>query len=66
LEIRYARQVLLRSSDLFRLFETTGWNRAYQLSEAELFAAAGKAGFYQRNGFCRRPEDAPGMEIKRC
>ena len=137
MEIRYVRQGLPCRTDFFRLFETTGWNRAYQLSEAELFsaiehswfvvsafhedrlvgfgrmisdgivhalildmivhpdyqdrgigrqlleivrdyadehdirdlqlfAAAGKAGFYQRYGFSRRPVEAPGMEIKRC
>lgn len=30
-----------------------------------LFAAAGRAGFYVKNGFNIRPEDAPGMQMKK-
>ncbi len=30
-----------------------------------LFAAPGRAGFYVKNGFDIRPEDAPGMQMKR-
>ena len=137
METRYVRQVLPSRTNFFRLFETTGWNRAYQLSEAalfsgiqhswffvsafhedrlvgfgrmisdgvmharildmivhpdyqgmgigrqfldvlrtyadehdirdlQLFAATGKADFYQRYGFSRRSKEVPGMEIKRC
>lgn len=29
-----------------------------------LFAAPGRAGFYEKNGFDVRPEDAPGMQMK--
>jgi GNAT superfamily N-acetyltransferase len=35
------------------------------IRDIQLFSARGKAGFYEKNGFSRRPEDAPGMEIKR-
>jgi GNAT superfamily N-acetyltransferase len=30
-----------------------------------LFAAQGRAGFYIKNGFDIRPEDAPGMQMKK-
>jgi GNAT superfamily N-acetyltransferase len=30
-----------------------------------LFAAQGRAGFYLKNGFDIRPEDAPGMQLKK-
>jgi GNAT superfamily N-acetyltransferase len=30
-----------------------------------LFAALGRAGFYLKNSFEIRPEDAPGMQMKR-
>jgi GNAT superfamily N-acetyltransferase len=29
----------------------------------KLFAADGRAGFYERNGFVRRPDTSPGMEL---
>ncbi|MBN1314630.1 MAG: GNAT family N-acetyltransferase [Anaerolineales bacterium] len=29
--------------------------------DIQLFCARGKAGFYERHGFIRRPQDAPGM-----
>ncbi|NTW40576.1 MAG: GNAT family N-acetyltransferase [Cellulomonadaceae bacterium] len=29
--------------------------------DIQLFAAQGRAGFYERHGFVRRPQDAPGM-----
>ena len=31
--------------------------------DVQLFAARGRAAFYQRNGFVRRPEEGPGMEL---
>lgn len=31
--------------------------------DVQLFAARGRAGFYERNGFVRRPADGPGMEL---
>lgn len=31
--------------------------------DVQLFAARGRAPFYERNGFARRPEDAPGMQF---
>jgi GNAT superfamily N-acetyltransferase len=122
-----------RKAEFYRLFETTGWNKKYQLSPEELlqavenswyavsayngdtlvgfcrvmcdgvvhalildlivapsdqgqgigsqilrmvtdkctscgirdiqlFSARGKAAFYEKNGYVRRPQDAPGME----
>jgi GNAT superfamily N-acetyltransferase len=35
------------------------------IQRAWLFAAPGRAGFYVKNGFDIRPEDAPGMQMKR-
>lgn len=35
-----------------------------KIRDIQLFSAKGKAGFYEKYGFKRRPEDAPGMEIK--
>ena len=32
------------------------------IRDIQLFAANGKASFYERHGFHRRPEEAPGME----
>lgn len=32
------------------------------VGDVQLFAARGRAAFYERNGFVRRPDDAPGME----
>ena len=34
------------------------------IRDIQLFSAKGRAGFYEKNGFSRRPEDAPGMQIK--
>ncbi|MDF2990608.1 MAG: histone acetyltransferase [Microbacterium sp.] len=31
--------------------------------DVQLFAARGRAPFYERNGFVRRSEDAPGMQL---
>lgn len=33
------------------------------VDDIQLFAARGRAEFYERNGFSRRPSDAPGMDI---
>jgi GNAT superfamily N-acetyltransferase len=38
--------------------------RAARLRDIQLFAARGKAAFYQRLGFADRPADAPGMDLK--
>ena len=35
--------------------------RGRGVDDIQLFAAAGRAPFYERNGFVRRPDDAPGM-----
>jgi len=35
------------------------------IRDIQLFSARGKAGFYEKNGFSRRPDDAPGMQIRR-
>ena len=32
------------------------------ICDVQLFSARGTAGFYERNGFTRRPPDSPGME----
>ncbi len=31
--------------------------------DVQLFAARGRAGFYERNGFVRRPPEGPGMDL---
>lgn len=31
--------------------------------DVQLFAARGRAGFYERNGFVPRPADGPGMDL---
>ncbi len=38
--------------------------RAHRIRDIQLFAARGKAGFYEKHGFGLRPADAPGMQIK--
>lgn len=35
------------------------------IKDIQLFAARGKAGFYENCGFSQRPGDAPGMELKK-
>ena len=35
------------------------------LRDIQLFSAKGKAAFYQARGFVARPEDAPGMKLKK-
>jgi ribosomal protein S18 acetylase RimI-like enzyme len=37
---------------------------AEKIRDIQLFSAKGKSGFYEKYGFTRRPENAPGMEIK--
>ena len=32
------------------------------VTDIQLFCAAGKSGFYLKNGFIRRPDNAPGMQ----
>jgi GNAT superfamily N-acetyltransferase len=34
------------------------------IRDIQLFCAKGKAGFYEKHGFVKRPADAPGMGIK--
>jgi GNAT superfamily N-acetyltransferase len=38
--------------------------RAHGIRDIQLFCARGKVGFYERFGFVRRPDDAPGMGWK--
>ncbi len=38
--------------------------KAADLREIQLFSAMGKATFYGRRGFVKRPENAPGMQVK--
>ena len=38
--------------------------RSRNIRNVQLFAAKGKAGFYQKHGFAARLADAPGMELK--
>ena len=33
------------------------------VEDVQLFAARGRAGFYERNGFVARPGDRPGMDV---
>lgn len=33
------------------------------VDDIQLFAARGRVAFYERNGFRRRPDDAPGMDV---
>lgn len=37
---------------------------ANKIRDIQLFSAKGKAGFYEKYGYQRRPEEGPGMEIK--
>jgi GNAT superfamily N-acetyltransferase len=39
--------------------------REAEIRDIQLFSARDRAGFYEKNGFSRRPEDAPGMENNR-
>jgi hypothetical protein len=33
------------------------------ITDVQLFAAAGRRPFYERNGFVTRPDNAPGMQL---
>jgi GNAT superfamily N-acetyltransferase len=33
------------------------------VTDVQLFAAKGRTAFYERNGFERRPDDSPGMDV---
>ena len=35
--------------------------RTHEIHTVQLFCASGKAGFYEKHGFVRRADDAPGM-----
>ena len=37
--------------------------KASGIPDIQLFCAKGKAGFYEKHGFVRRPVDAPGMQL---
>jgi len=37
----------------------------HDIQRVWLFAAQGRAGFYTKNGFDIRPEDAPGMQMRK-
>ena len=36
----------------------------HQIQDIQLFCAKGYIGYYEKRGFIKRPDDAPGMEIK--
>ncbi|MEK6311305.1 MAG: GNAT family N-acetyltransferase [Curtobacterium sp.] len=38
-------------------------SRRRGVNDVQLFAARGRAAFYERHGFERRPENGPGMDI---
>ena len=38
--------------------------QANGIRDIQLFCAKGKVGFYEKHGFVKRPDDAPGMGIK--
>lgn len=40
-----------------------GEARRRGVDDVQLFAARGRAGFYERHGFARRPESGPGMDV---
>ena len=46
------------------LDEITDKCRSLGIPDIQLFCARGKAGFYEKHGFARRPADGPGMELK--
>lgn len=45
------------------LARLVGEARRRGVDDVQLFAARGRAGFYERHGFERRPESGPGMEL---
>jgi N-acetylglutamate synthase-like GNAT family acetyltransferase len=38
--------------------------KEHNIHDIQLFCAKGYTGFYEKRGFRKRPDDAPGMEIK--
>jgi len=38
--------------------------KQHQIRDIQIFCARGYAGFYEKRGFRKRPDDAPGMEFK--
>lgn len=38
-------------------------SRRRGVEDVQLFAARGRSGFYERNGFAARPGDGPGMDV---
>ena len=38
--------------------------KEHQIRDIQLFCAIGYTGYYEKRGFRKRPNDAPGMEIK--
>jgi len=38
--------------------------RAHRIRDVQLFCAKGKVKFYEKNGFVKRDDDAPGMQLK--
>jgi len=46
------------------LGELTDKCRSHSIPDIQLFAARGKSGFYEKQGFARRPSDGPGMEMQ--
>ena len=38
---------------------------AHDIIDIQLFCANGKTGFYEKHGFVKRPEQAPGMQFMR-
>ncbi len=41
-----------------------GWCHHAHIRDIQLFCAQGKSAFYEKNGFVRRAEGAPGMEYR--
>ncbi len=41
------------------------WCSEMHIRDIQLFCARGKRSFYEMNGFVARPEDAPGMQLRR-
>lgn len=53
-----------RDSDGARILETLiAEAKARGVNDIQLFAARGRTGFSERNGFIRRPADGPGMDL---
>ncbi|MCU0285924.1 MAG: GNAT family N-acetyltransferase [Acidobacteria bacterium] len=46
------------------LDQLVSYCKSKQIRDIQLFCAKGKAPFYEKYGFSKRPEDAPGMQIK--